>query len=147
MNNNSDIADIVLIQQVAALCAHVIDGLLPTDLLPDCFTDDGGIDVLLADGTLIDTAEGLDTLAKFCDRIGSDYVRRWGAINPIVEVNGDTATMRCHSAVISTKPEARTISRTSIVVMHFVRTPKGWRISRQVLTLDPGVDLPKVCAA
>lgn len=145
---NQNVADIVLIQQISAISTHAVDGLLPAEVLGDCFTPDARMDVLLADGTLIDSAEGHAALFDFCRRVSAaDNTRRW-AMNTIVEVDGDTAKMRCHGAVVSTEPSARTILRTSVQVSTLVRTAEGWRISGQVLTLDRGVQISShACSA
>lgn len=142
MSKSTSVEDIVLIQQIAAISSHAIDGLLPPESLAECFTPDGRMTVQFADGKVVDTAEGHARLFKFCETISaSNNTRRWG-MNPVIKVDGDTATMLLYGAVVSIDAQARSIMRTSHQVSTLVRTPDGWRISAQVLTLDPGVALP-----
>lgn len=143
MKKRPDPADILEIQQIGSISVSAVDGLLPPEVVCECFTPDARMEVFMSDGQSIDRADGHAALVDFCRRISaSNNTRRW-MMNPIVEVDGDTATMRCHGTVIHIAPPTRTILRTTVQVSKLVRTSEGWRISEQDLTLDPGVVLSK----
>lgn len=141
MDMTAKAADIVFIEQLISRGSAAVDGLLPAEAVEDCFTPDARLEVVLSDGSVVDAVEGHAALADFCRRISAkDNTRRW-AMNHIVDVDGDTATARCHGAVILIEHPSRAILRTSVGIYALVRTPAGWRVKRQSLTLDPGVVL------
>ncbi len=101
---------------------HAIDGGEP-ERWADTFVEDGALE---AGGQVM---AGRDELVAFASTV---HGLRHVVTNPVVEVTGDTASVRAYVLVYR---------GTSMVVIgtyrdDLVRTPAGWRFAKRVFTPD-----------
>jgi hypothetical protein len=101
---------------------HTIDGGDP-DGWAATFIEDGVFD---AAGNVL---SGRDALREFASSFKG---RRHVVANPLVEIDGDTATVRAYAVVFS----GTTPSVVGIYEDELVRTPSGWCFAKRVFTLD-----------
>ena len=96
----------------------------------DTFTDDAVFD---AAGRVM---SGREELVAFASGVGG---RRHVLANPLIEVAGDTATVRAYLLLFQGKTLARTGASDDAVV----RTPAGWRFAKRVFRPDGETEGPQ----
>jgi uncharacterized protein (TIGR02246 family) len=101
---------------------HAIDGG-DANGWADTFTEDAVFD---AAGNVL---SGRDALKNFAAGFKG---RRHVVANPLVQIDGDTATVRAYAVVFS----GTTPSVIGVYEDELVRTPTGWRFAKRVFTLD-----------
>jgi ketosteroid isomerase-like protein len=89
----------------------------------DTFTDDAVFD---AAGQVM---SGREELVAFASGVGG---RRHVVANPLVEVAGDTATVRAYLFLF----QGTTLARTGSYEDELMRTPAGWRFAKRVFKPD-----------
>jgi len=90
----------------------------------DTWTDDGVFEI--GGAQPITGRAGLVEFAKSVSGL------RHMALNPLVEVNGDSARVRAYVVVL----QGGAIAVTGATEDHVVRTPGGWRLARRVFAGD-----------
>ena len=101
---------------------HTIDGG-DANGWAETFTEDAVFD---AAGNVL---SGHDALRDFA---ASFKGRRHVVANPLVEIDGDTATVRAYAVVFS----GTTPSVVGLYEDELVRTHEGWRFAKRVFTLE-----------
>jgi ketosteroid isomerase-like protein len=95
-----------------------------TEAYADTFTDDGVFDFRGSEVTGRENLKGLMAGVS-----GTRHV----TANPVIEVDGDTATLRAYVLVF----RGTTLSRVGDYDDELVRTPAGWRFSRRRFSPEP----------
>lgn len=108
----------------------------------DCFTDDGTFTCLgLPDGAALGGRhEGREALHAYGSThygINKGRARHWNW-NPLIEVDGDEATMKCYlNAYAAGQGDSATLRVTGLYEDRLRRTPGGWRFASRQVTIDP----------
>jgi len=102
---------------------HLIDGG-DADGWGDTFTEDAVFD---AAGNVL---TGRDALKGFAVSVAG--VGRHLVLNPVIDVNGDTATSRAYLMLVA----GGAIAAVGSYADELVRTPEGWKFAKRVFTMD-----------
>ena len=105
----------------------------------DLFTEDG-----VWDGRpVLPIAQGQAELRDLFGRFASMFPMAYHAVmNPLIEIDGDTAHAHWHIMSAGESPKGRASLSISTYEDDYVRTPSGWRVRRMRLVAGRSTVLP-----
>jgi len=135
-----DLEDRNAIRELTARYNHAFDDV-DTDAFVNTFTEDG-VFQLDTDGPV---TAGRDRLASMSQVVNFGPVHM--TTDPVIEINGDTATQICTLALgFRTKerePESAVYASSGRYYDELVRTDEGWRFKKRLWVPDAFLELPE----
>lgn len=117
--------DKLAIQEVKHDYCYVTDDL-DVERIPDVFSADTYLKT-----PLYEAVEGHDGVREYFEYFGEQEfeVRAHNVVNPVIDVDGDTATGRWYYMVVYALPGGDLLFGHGDYEDEFVRTDDGWRVS------------------
>jgi ketosteroid isomerase-like protein len=119
------LADEAEIERLKHRYCYATDAL-DVDAISETFTEDGLLDV-----PIYDAVEGHEGIREYFEWFGDQTyeTRAHNVFNPIIDVDGDTATGIWYYLVVYTVPGGKMLVGHGRYDDEFVRTDDGWKLS------------------